>query len=209
MVEAVELTFGALVDGRGRLGVRIFGLPRDQAIMVSVAVAMFVLPVTAFVATLPFWDRVGDWLKPITAYVAPAVDSFSSQVQSGQIPPKRFLTAALCIVLLIVLSNFVSLLSRGVRKRALLVWICYDRTRIFRYFVISSLVFGAFWWLLFVDWRGIDYLMSGRRGGAVVIGVMLGIPFAAFVFGRLTSIVALGALRAISRKVGRPWRSSA
>jgi hypothetical protein len=201
----VDATFSAFeaLDSPGRYGVRIFRLHRNQLIMAIVASMLFALPLTIFIGVMPFWDRVGNvfMLKQLNSYVAPAVDGFSYEIQNGQVPPKRFLIASVSLVELIFLSNFVALFARGVRKHALLVWTCYDRTKIFRYFAFSGLTFFASWYAVFFDWRVLTFLMSTGRAGVFVFYAILMLPLAAFVFGHMAAIVALGSWRSISRNL--------
>jgi hypothetical protein len=75
MVDLSFLTFRELVDSTGRRDVRIFGLPREQLIMVAVAVALFGVPLMIIVAMVPVRDLVGEFaiLKQFNSYAAPAV----------------------------------------------------------------------------------------------------------------------------------------
>ena len=208
----IDLTFsafGALVDSPGRHGVRIFGLPRERLIMAVVASFLFAFPCAIIVAMLPFWDQVGDFvlLKLLNSYVAPAVDGLSYEYRAGglpRFPAKRFLIASASMVELVFLSNFAALFTRGVRRHALLVWTCYDRTKIFLYFGISGLVFGSLWYVLFFDWRILALLNSGGRGaGRVMFYSVMAMPIVAFVFGHMATIVGLGGWRTASRELRR------
>ena len=79
MVDLSFLTFRELVDSTGRRDVRIFGLPREQLIMVAVAVALFGVPLMIIIAMVPVWDLVGEFaiLKQFNSYAAPAVEGLS------------------------------------------------------------------------------------------------------------------------------------
>jgi hypothetical protein len=200
--------FNALVDSPGRRGVRIFGLPRAHLIMATAAALILGIPLAIIVAMAPFWDRVGDFwlLKQLNAYVAPAIDGLSYQYRSEALPRfplKRFLVASISMIELIFLSNFVALFARGVRRHALLVWTCYDRTKIFQYFAISCLVFCGLWYVLFFDWRVLAFLNTGRRSGGFFVYLVMSMPVVTLVFGHMAAIVALGGWRAASRKLRR------
>src|ERR1700730_1319562 len=133
--------FSALVDSPGRHSVHIFGLPREQLIIATVATILFGIPVAIVLAIAPFWDRVGDFafLMRLNSYVAPAIDGLTYEFRTEALPRfplKRFLIASTSMVELIFLSNFVALFAHAVRRHALLVWTCHDRAKIFQYFGI-------------------------------------------------------------------------
>jgi hypothetical protein len=199
-------TFNALVDTPGRRGVRIFGLPREQLIMAAVAGLILGIPAAIFVAMVPFWDYVGDFwpLKQLNSYVAPAIEELTYQHRSEALPRfplKRFLIASISMVELIFLSSFAALFWRGVRRHALLVWICYDRGKVLQYFGISGLIFCGLWYVLFFDWRLLAFLFSSGRSSTLVYYLALSMPFVTLVFGHMATIVGLGAWRTASRKL--------
>jgi len=103
---------------------------------------------------MPFWDRVADFalLKNVNHSIAPAIDGLAYDYRSialPRFPLKRFLIASTAMVELIFLVNFVALFARKVRKHALFVWTCFDRTKIFQYFGASGLIFFGLWYVLF------------------------------------------------------------
>jgi hypothetical protein len=202
--------FEALVDTPGRRGVRIFGLPRNELLMASVASMLFVLPLAIVIGMMPFWERVSDFflLKQLNSYVAPSVEGLSFEYRAGRFPVKRFLISCISMVELIFLSNLIALFARGVRKHGLLVWTCCDRTKLFRYFGISGLIFFGLWYVLFFDWTITASLMSTPRIRAVCFYFVMGMPFVAFVFGHMAAILGLGAWRAASRKLRRLRRAT-
>jgi hypothetical protein len=208
MVDLSFLTFRELVDSTGRRDVRIFGLPREQLIMVAVAVALFGVPLMIIIAMVPVWDLVGEFaiLKQFNSYAAPAVEGFSYNYRAPgapQFPIKRSLIASVSIVELLFLSNFVALFARGVRNHALLVWTCYDREKLLQYFAISCVVFFGLWYVLFFDWQILSVVGSGSRGVRLIVYAVMSMPFVTLVFGHLTTIVALGACRSGSRTLRR------
>jgi hypothetical protein len=200
MVDLSVLTFHELVDAAGRRGVRIFGLPREQLIMAVMAVVLFGVPLMIVVSLPPFWDHVGEFaiIKEFNSHVAPAVEGLSYSYRVGRFPVKRSLITSVPIVELIFLSNFAALLARGVRKHALLVWICYDREKLLQYFAISCVAFVSLWYALFFDWQLLA-AVSGGRGIRLIFYSAMSMPFVTLVFGHLTTIVALGACRSVSQ----------
>jgi hypothetical protein len=197
--------FEALVDLPSRRGVRIFGLPHNLMVMASVASMLFLLPLAIVIGMMPFWERVDDFflLKQLNAIVAPAVEGLSFEYPGERFPAKRFLISCTSMVELIFLSNIAALFVRGVRKHSLLVWTCYDRTKLFQYLGISGVVFLGLWYVLFFDWTVSAFLMPTSGGGKLIFYCMMAIPFVAFVFGHMVAIVGLGAWRTASRKLRR------
>jgi hypothetical protein len=208
-VNTTSSVFNALVDSPGRRGIHIFGLPREQLIMATVAALILGIPLSIIVAMAPFWDRVGDFwpLKQLNAYVAPAIDSLSYQYRSEALPRfplKRFLVASISMIELIFLSNLAALFARGVRRHALLVWTYYDRRKIFQYFGISCLIFCGLWYVLFFDWKVLAFLLStGGQSVKLVLYFVMSMPIVTLVFGHMAAIVGLGAWRTASRKLRR------
>jgi hypothetical protein len=208
LVRSTFLAFEAL-DSPGRRGIRIFGLPRQQLIMAAVVSGLFVIPLTIVIGMMPFWDRVGEFpvLKPLNGYIAPAVDHLDYEYRARsfpRLPLKRFLIASAMMVELIFLSNLVALFPRSVRKHALLVWICYDRMKLFQYFGISGLIFCSLWYVLFSDWTILAFLSQDARTLVYTFPyLVMAMPFVAFVFSHMATIVGLGTWRIISRKLRR------
>lgn len=201
----------AIIYSSGRRGVRIFGVPPNQVVMAAVALVLLGIPFAFIVAMMPFWDRVGDFtlLRQLNSYVAPALDSLAYEYRPQdmpRLPLKRFLIASTSMVELIFLSNFIALFARGVRKHALLVWICYDRTKIFKYFGICCLVFFGLWYVLFFDWRFLAFLHSGssqRGAGRFDLLVIVTMPIVTVLFGHMAAIVGLGMWRTATQKLRR------
>ena len=191
----------------GRRGVRIFGLPPEQLSMATIALILLGIPLAFILAMMPFWDRVGDFalLKTLNHYVAPAIDGLAYDYRSMALPRfplKRFLIASTSMVELIFAVNFVALFARRVRKHALLVWTCFDRTKIFQYFGASGLIFFGLWYVLFFNWEILVLLnSSGRRAGRLFPYFTISMPITAAVFGHMAAIVGLGACRTASRKL--------
>ena len=133
--EAV-VAFRVLIDARGRRDVLIFGLPHDQILIAATLIICVGIPLALFIAALPFWDHVGTWtlVDRVNSYIAPAVGALQDQYRpkaAPRFPEKRFLIASTSMVEIVLLSNFVALFFRRVRRHTLLVWIYFDRQRIF------------------------------------------------------------------------------
>jgi hypothetical protein len=209
-LEVAFSTFDALVDSRGRHNVKIFGFPREQMMMAVALIICIGIPIAVFVTILPFWDHVGEWafIRRINTYVAPATDSLPDRYHpesAPRFPAKRFLIASISMVEIVLLSNLVALCFRGVRRHTLLVWMCYDRQKIFQYFVISAVAFCGLWYILFFDWSFLAFLdASSRRAlGRLTLYGVTALPFTAIVFGHMTAIIGLGASRDAWRKLRR------
>jgi len=197
--------FHALVEAPGRRGVRILGLTREQIIMVSISTVLFIIPTLVFVSLLPFWDRIGEFafLQRLNSFVAPSLET-AYELKDEPRLAKRILISSLTLVQLLLLSKFIALCVRSVRRHALHVWICYDRTKLLRYFAISAVVFLGLWYVLFFDWTVMAFLQDrGPAGSRVMFYSAMALPFATFIFGHLAAIVALGAWRTISQKTRR------
>jgi hypothetical protein len=197
-----SLGFEAL-DAPGRRGVRIFAMSRQHMIMSAVGGAIVGIPLAFFVALLPIWDYVGEFvlIKKLNALVAPGIEGIPYK-ELPDFPLKRVLVAMTSMVELLFLGNVFALFARKIRRHALLVWICYDRKKLLQYFSISGLIFGAAWYILFINWNVLAFMMSLRRGGGVPYLAVL-LPLMAFIFGHLATIVGLGLYRDASRKLRR------
>jgi hypothetical protein len=213
VVQSAFSAFEAL-DAPGRRGVRIFGLPREHLIMATVAGVLLGIPLSFIVAMVPWWDRVGELplLRHLNSYVAPAIEGLASEYRAASFPRfplRRFLIASATMVELVFLSSFGALLSRNVRRHALLVWTCYDRTKLLRYFGIAGLAFFSLWFVLFYDWTILAFLFSSASGGRGKLApyIVVAMPVMAVVFGHIAAIVALGAVRVAVRKLRRFRRS--
>ena len=200
--------FRIVVYHRGRHGVRIFGGPPEQTAMFLVATILLGIPLCFIIAILPIWDYFGDLspIKAIYGYVAPGLPSLGyERLGTGGplVPAARLPVAAITIVALLFLINFFALFWRRVRKHALLVWLCYERKRLFLYLVLSGLVFCGLWFVLFYDWKITIYL-SSHGGPYAIRGRLLfycglTLPIATFLFGHTMAIVVLGISRSVSR----------
>jgi hypothetical protein len=202
--------WATLVTSEGRHHVRIFGLPSNRLVMVLVASILLGMPFAFILAMMPFWDRVGDFsvLKQLNSYVAPALDSLTYDYRGQGLPRfplKRFLIASTSMLELIFLANFFALFVRGVRKHALLVWMCYDRQKILVYFFISGLAFFALWFVFFSDWTILGYLSTGHGSDRVATRLemysIIAMPIVTFIFGHMATIVGLGLWRTAARKL--------
>lgn len=197
----------ALFYSTGRRNIRIFGLPPEHLVYATALSFLFTVPTTLFVGMLPLWERVGEWrpIKEWLSLIAPALDdvSFESRGQTlPRFPIKRFLVAVAILLQLVLFANLLSAFSRRIRKHALLVWRCYDRARLLRYFAISGVVFVALWFVLFFDWNFLGLLASAPRvSGRFGFYVALALPFVTFVFGHFLTIVVLGLGRDVSRAI--------
>jgi hypothetical protein len=205
------LTFRALAEVPGRRGTRIFGLPREQLIMATISTILLGFPLAFFVAMIPTWEWIGEIapVRYLNSYVAPPIDALSYDYRAWampRFPVKRFLIASISMVQLIFLSNFIALFARRVRRHALRVWACYDRSKVLLYFSISGLAFCGLWYVLFYDWTIAGFLNSvhhGSRygGGRLFLYLVVAMPFAAAVFGHMAVIVGLGGWRTASRRL--------
>ena len=171
--------------------------------MASISTVLFIIPVLVFVALLPFWDQIGGFapLQWLNSIVAPSLETGYEMQNDPR--SKRFLISSLTLVELLLLSKFVALCVRGVRRHALLVWIGYDRTKLLRYFAISAVVFLGLWYVLFFDWRLFAMMHGDRLGRRLIFFSAMALPFATFIFGHLAAIVALGVRRTISQQLRR------
>jgi hypothetical protein len=108
------------------------------------------------------------------------------------------------LVELMTLSNFVVLLGRAMRRHALLVWLCVDRVKIFKYFGVSGAVLVGLWYVLFFNWDIMTFVMQygGRARGMVPFAVVI-LPMTALVAGHMSAIVGAGAWRAAARRLRR------
>jgi hypothetical protein len=206
--EATYSAFNALFYTPGRRGVRIYGLPPQQLVIATVTSMLFGIPLAFMVAMMPFWDTVGDFtpLKKLNSYVAPAIEGLTYEYRAMAVPRfplKRFLIASMSTIELIFLTNFITLFARRVRKHALLVWTCYDRTKVLQYFAISAFIFLGLWYVLFFDWQLLALLFSAssRAAGRLIPCLVVPMPIVAAIFGHMAMIVGLGTWRTVSRKL--------
>jgi hypothetical protein len=194
----------ALNDSVGRRGVRVYGLPSQQQAAV-IGILMFVaMPLFMLLSMMPFWERLGEvwWVVKIDSYIAPTVGSLDFKYRAEafpQFPLKRFMVAATSMVVLLFLGNFLSMFFRGVRKHALLVWLCFDRQKILFFLFVSGLMFAGIWYVLFYDWRILDFLSYTRGGQRITAYAVFAIPIVTLVFGHLTAIVVLGVCRSATK----------
>jgi hypothetical protein len=190
----------AIIYSSGRRGVRIFSLPSNQQVMVIFCLLFIGFPLFLFAAMVPVWDFVGNvsLIKKFNSYVAPVMDSLPVDYlvdSAWGVSTRRLLIASTSITELIFLSNFVALLWREGRRRALRVWICYDRWKLLQILGISCVVFCGLWYVFFFDWTIIEFLNSSRRGGRIEVYMVLSMPYAAILFGRMATIVGIGTVR--------------
>ena len=210
--------FRIVVYHRGRRGVRVFGGTPEQTAMFLVASILLGFPLSIIVSVLPIWDYVDDFapIKAINAYVAPGLPTLGyERLGTGGplVPLERFPVAMMIIVELIFLINFVALFRQRVRKHALLVWLCYERTRLFLYVGLSGLLFCGLWFVFFYDWNIARYLLSSSKDpydirGRLLFHCGLALPIAAFLFGHTLAIVVLGIWRSVSRYLKRHYMTA-
>lgn len=188
---------------------RIYAMPSEQIGMFVYCLIFIGFPTALFLSLMPIWESFGrlPLISTLLGYIAPAVARLDFTYRSDSLrnfPLKRFFVAAIFIVALLLLSNFLILLSRRMRRRALMVWLCFDRERLLLFTAVSGLVFVGTWWLLFFDWTVMDDLAgSHTRGGArLIVYTVAAAPFAALVFGHQLTIVAAGVARDMQEK----WR---
>lgn len=194
----------AIAETVGRHGVRLYGLSRQQLAMVWVGLIFPGIPAFALLAALPIWERVGDvwWIARLNEYVAPAIGTVTSDYRpSGapHYPMRRVLIAATSIIELLLLANFSSMFFRKVRKHALLVWLCFDRQKLFLFLAISGSAFAAIWYAFFYDWQILEFLGPDRSGQRLITFAVMTMPSLALVFGHLLAIVSLGLGRSASK----------
>jgi uncharacterized membrane protein SirB2 len=207
-IQAAGSAVSDFVASPGRRNVRIFGLSDARMMIAATLIVCVGIPLAAFIAVLPFWDAVGEWslIRRINAFIAPGIDALPYQyhpASAPRLPGKRFLIAVTSLVEIVLLANFVALSFRAVRRHALLVWICYDRRKIFEYFGVSALVFCVLWYILFFDWSFVRFLGDTSSRGRVMIWVVAAVPFVTIAVGHMAAIVALGALRDSTRQLRR------
>ena len=196
-------------DALGRRRITIFGLPNEQLVLVALVSFFLGLPVAFLVAMLPFWEHVGHWsfVEQLNSQIAPEINRLADEYRAPgarRLPLRRLLIGSTCLVELLFLSNFVALFARRVRRHALLVWACYDRKQIFKYFGASCITFFILWYILFFDWTILSFINEpGTQGGRLDLPIVVGMPAMAVLFGRMAAIIGLGAARAASRNVRR------
>jgi len=201
------LAFSAFraIDAPARRNIRIFAMPGHHLVMAAVGGIVVGIPMAFFIALLPIWDHVGDFvlIRKLNAYIAPGIEGIR-YASLPDFPLKRVLTAATSIVELLFLGNFFTLFSRNTRRHALQVWICYDRAKLLQYFTLSALVFCSLWYFFFVNWELLSWVMATRqRPGRFVPYAAMLMPLVAVVFGHLTTIVGLGAYRTAAKALRR------
>lgn len=200
----------AIIGSSGRRRVRIFGVHENYLVMWSISSVLFAFPIAFFIGLIPVWDRIGAFapIEQWHAYVAPEIGTYYEYPwQPPRFSGKRVLIAAACMLQLILLGSMVALSARSVRKQCLLVWLCYPRTRLLTYLVISALVFGSCWYIFFFNWQFLAFLNDlPGRGGDLPLYAAVAFPIVTFVFGRLVAIVLIGLCRTSWRKLRRLGR---
>src|ERR1041385_8314554 len=192
--------FLKLVDFPGRRNVRIFGLSREEMVVAAVLVIFPGIPLAVFVATFPFWDDVAAWAvtRWLVAHLAPAIANLSDPTEHVfGAPMQRIVVALACMVVMVLLSCFVALASRGVRRQALLVWLCFPRETILQYLYISAIGFCANWFLVFGNFTFLASL------SVLAPPVVIGLPLMAIIFGHIAAVVALGTGRDAAKRLRR------
>ncbi len=189
----------------GRHGVGIYGLSPQQLAMVTFNLIFVGVPLFVFLSMMPIWDRVGEvwWVAKINSYIAPTIDAIDYKYRPAALPRfplKRFLIATTSIIELLVLTNLASMMFRKLRRHALLVWLCFDREKVFLFLFVSGSVLAGIWYVLFYNWHTLQILGSTPRavGRLVPLGIMV-LPSIALLFGHLAVIVLLGLGRSTSK----------
>ena len=196
----------------GRRGVRLFGLPPNSMVMATTCFVLVGVPLSLMIASAPFWERFGDTaaMTAINGFIAPSVATLTSGFRVAALPHfpfKRFLVATECMALLLILGNLVALFCRGVRRHALLVWLCYDRKKFTQQLSVAALLCAALWYVFFIDWRVLVSLASGRHAFMYFLYFVVALPLAALFFGHCIAIATLGLLRDIRDRRRRAWPS--
>jgi len=208
LAEVQSQAFKSLTTPVGRRNVKIYAVPPESMTAVVMTIIVVGLPSMVFISLVPAWEAIGrlPWVATLTAWTAPAVSSIDFGFRSDALPEfplKRFFVASMSMVEILVLANFIPLLSQRVRKRALMVWLCFDRKRLLRTTLITGGVLVALWWFFFSDWTMFHFFGdSGTRGGAkLILYCVFALPNVALVFGHLASIVAAGLARDLEEKL--------
>ena len=189
------------LTGKGRRNISLLGFPQE-AFFGSAAVFMYVgMPILLVLAMLPFWENVAEisWVKFLDYYLSPGNYALPSHYQArGTVFPfKGFVVGTATMTIALFLCNFLLLISRKGRRNALMVWQCYNRTKLIEYLLTSTGVFFGLWYILYFDWRVLALFTVGGKGGKVQAWFFMAMPAATFIFGRLTAIVTAGFLRTI------------
>ena len=201
--DAMRTAAGALHE-TGRRGVSIYPSSDGFAGMAPIVFLLYGIPFFIIVAMIPTWEKWGD-LSPVVwlnAHIAPAVNSISDHYRSAalpRLPLRRLLIAATSMIELLFLSSFLTKLSRRGRKQALMVWLCFDKTRLLGLSLGSGAAFVAVWCFLFYSWTLLDFFESEPRGSKIIIFAIVLLPLLALLCGRIAAIVTLGLFWSISK----------
>jgi hypothetical protein len=200
----------AVLTARGRRGVKLYSLPREQTAAVAACVIFIGMPSAVFLSLMPLWENFGQLplVADFLSLTAPAVASLDFAFRPGTMPEwplKRFFVAITSMVEFLFLVNFLMLSSRKVRKRAIMVWICLDHERLLRIALISGAILAAIWWLLFYNWTVIDFLTArgGQSGSRISVYAVFALPLDALVFGHVAAIIVAGSLWSLQKEARR------
>lgn len=205
--DAMRTATGALRE-TGRRGVSVHPSSDGFAGMAPLVFLLYGLPLFIIVAMIPAWEIWGDFSPVVwlNVHIAPAVNSVSDRYRSAafpRLPLRRLLIAATSMIELLFVSGFLTKLSRRGRKRALMVWLCFDKSRLLGLLLASSAAFVAIWCFLFYNWTLLDFFESEPRGSEIIIFAIVLLPLIALICGRLAAIVALGIFWSTSKVIRR------
>jgi hypothetical protein len=193
----------AMLDVPGRRNVRLYSLSRQNLFLFALAVVFIGAPFTMLLGIFPFWERVVTLpaVKFVNGHIAPAIIAYDQTLES--MSDLRVFTALVIAIEVLVLCNFFALLSRNVRRHALMVWLCYDRARLLAYLLLSSVFFLLLWYLFFCDLTVVGWVRDHYSARKAVVWLGVAFPISALIFGRISAIVLIGVLRNLSRLVSR------
>lgn len=208
LVQLEQQAITAIVDTPGRRGVKVYALSREQMAAVGAIVVFVGLPSLVFLSLIPLWETIGRLpiVSALTSYTAPSIAALDYSFRSDALPRfplKRFFIAASSMVEILFLANFALLLFKRMRRRALLVWLCFDRTHLLRMTLISGVALVGLWCLFFSDWTILRFLGPSRGGEKLIIYAVFALPNVALVSGHLAAIVTAGAARSLQKQVRR------
>lgn len=88
-----------------------------------------------------------------------------------------------------------------------MVWLCFDKSRLFGLLLGSSAAFVAVWCVLFYNWTLLDFVESEPKGSKIIILAVVLLPFSALICGRIAAIVTLGifwsATKEVKKRLGK------
>ncbi|MBB3570502.1 hypothetical protein [Rhizobium sp. BK491] len=196
----------------GQRGTSIYSSSDGFAGMAPIVFFLYGIPFFIIVAMIPAWEKWGDFSPVVwlNVHIAPAVNSLSDNYRSTafpRLPLRRVLIAATSMIELLFVSSFLTKLSYRGRKQALMVWLCFDKSRLFGLLLGSSAAFVAVWCVLFYNWTLLDFVESEPKGSKIIILAVVLLPFSALICGRIAAIVTLGifwsATKEVKKRLGK------